>query len=92
MINVWFEGLRAPERNLVYHSTQLAVNVLVLCQPRHVLGPLGKPVLEVVRLGYVVDHHLQLRELLSQQGDVFDSVGVTLKIKCQAVIGEDLKT
>ena len=92
MINVGLEGLCAPEWDLVDHSTELAVNILVLGQPRHVLGPLGKPVLKVVRLGNVIDHHLQLRELLSQQGDMFDSVGVALKIKCQAMIGEYLKT
>ena len=48
--------------------------------------------LHVVRLGNVVDHHLQLWELLSQQGYMLDSVGVTLKIKSQAVIRENLKT
>ena len=92
MVNVRLEGLCAPEWNLVDHPTELAVDILVLGQPRHVLGPGGKPVLEVVRLGNVIDDHLQLGELLSQQGDVFDSVGVTLEIKCQAVIREYLKT
>ena len=92
MVNVRLEGLCAPEWNLVDHPTELAVNILVLGQPGHVLRPLGKPVLKVVRLGNVIDHHLQLGELLSQQGDVFDSVGVALEIKCQAVIREYLKT
>ena len=92
MINVRFEGLCAPERNLVDHSTQLTVNILILGQSRHVLRPLAEPVLKIVRLGNVVDHHLQLWELVSQQGDMLDSVGVTLKIKSQAVIRENLKT
>ena len=92
MINVRLECLCAPERNFVDHSTQLTVNILILGQPRHILGPLAKPVLKVVRLGNVIDHHLQLWELLGQEGDMFDGVGVTLKIKRQAVIREDLKT
>ena len=91
MINVRLECLCAPERNFVDHSTQLTVNILILGQPRHVLGPLAKPVLKVVRLGNVIDHHLQLWKLLGYQRDVLEGVWIALKIKCQAVVREYLE-
>ena len=67
-MDIRLEAVNTPEGDFIDEATELTVDILKLCCLIHIFGPLLEATLNIVRLGNIVNHHLELWKLAAMRG------------------------